>query len=152
MRRLSITFAILALTLLAQTAFAQPACSLATLNGAYGYVGTGVVRSPNPTGLPPGDYSSVGILNFDGKGNVLIVDNQRIGDFILPPNVTYAATYTVDSNCMVSMTITAWAQGGLSGPHFRLVIVEKGAGLRGISLLPGVTVNYVSTAQIDKKD
>lgn len=129
-----------------------PVCTVANVAGTYGYVGFGTVLPGSLTGLPPGQYSSVGTLTFDGKGNLLIIDTERIDDFFNPTNttsaVTYAATYTVDSQCTLTFTLTAIADQGLPGPHYKGVFVDNRKRIVAMSLLPGLVVNYVSTTKI----
>ncbi len=151
MRRLiAIAFtAILVCTVFASAVFAEEnGCTLANAKGTYGYVGFGTVLTSNPFGAPAGTYSSMGTLTFDGKGNLLIDDTGRIDNLFLPPESQYPSTYTVSEQCVVTFTITAWAQLGLPGPHYKGVLVNGGRELRMMSLVPGYIVNYVNTAKI----
>jgi len=115
-------------------------------------VGFGTVRAGNPLGLPAGTYSSIGTLTFDGKGNLLIIDTDRIDDFFLPPDGQYPSTYTVNKQCVVTFTVTAWADAGLPGPHFKGVFVANRNKLVATSLLPGANIDYVNTTKIAIKD
>jgi len=143
------TTAILICTLFTPAVFAdQHGCTMANVAGTYGYVGFGAVRAGNPLGLPPGTYSSMGTLTFDGKGNLLIIDTDRIDDFFLPPDSQYPSTYTVNNQCVVTFTVTAWAEAGLPGPHFKGVFVNSREKLEAVSLLPGASINYVNTTKI----
>ena len=132
----------------------QNGCTMANVAGTYGYVGFGTVLAGNLFGSPAGTFSSMGTLNFDGKGNLLIIDTQRNDDFFVPPDTPYPSTYTVNKQCVVTFTITAYAQAGLPGPHFKGVFVNNRKGLRAMSLLPGLIVNYVNTTKItvDEED
>jgi hypothetical protein len=149
MRTLLLAAAILGSNL-ALVAFAD--CTTANVAGTYGYVGAGTV-GVNQLGLPPGASSSVGTLAFDGKGNLLITETARIDNTFLPPDTTYPSTYTVDKQCVGTFTITGFASAGLPGPHFKVVFVDNRKGIRAISLIPGLVVNYVNTTRIesDKK-
>jgi len=149
MRTLLLAAAILGSNL-ALVAFAD--CTKENVAGTYGYVGVGTVGA-NPLGLPPGAVSSVGTLAFDGKGNLLITETARIDNTFLPPDTTYPSTYTVDKQCVATFTITGFVSLGLPGPHFKVVFVDNRKGMRGMSLLPGLIVNYVNTTRIesDKK-
>ena len=131
---------------LSLVAFAD--CTTENIAGTYGYVGFGTVGA-NPLGLPPGTVSSVGTLAFDGKGNLLITETARIDNTFLPPDTTYPSTYTVDKQCVGTFTITGFASAGLPGPHFKVVFVDNRKGIRAISLIPGLVVNYVSTTRIE---
>lgn len=147
------TMAILVCTLFTPTLFAdQTGCTMANVAGTYGYVGFGTVLAGNPFGLPAGTYSSMGTLTFDGKGNLLIIDTERIDDFFPPPDTQYPSTYTVSKQCVTTFTVTAWAQAGLPGPHFKGVFVANRTKLLATSLLPGTIVNYVNTTKIKIAD
>lgn len=153
--RIAIVFTtvILVCSLFVPAAFAdQKGCTMANVAGAYGYVGFGTVLAGNPFGLPAGNYSATGTLTFDGKGNLLIIDTERIDDFFPPPDTQYPATYTVNKQCITSFTVTAWAQAGLPGPHFKGVFVNNRKKLVAMSLLPGAIVNYVNTTKITVDD
>ena len=144
---------ILVCTLFAPALFAdQNGCTMANVAGTYGYEGFGTVLATNPAGLPAGTYSSVGTLSFDGKGNLLIIDTERIDDFFVPPDTQYPSTYTVSKQCIVTFTITAYAEAGLPGPHFKGVFVDNRKKLVAMSLLPGFVVNYVSTTRVVMDD
>jgi|SRR5579871_4901499 len=144
------TAVILVCTLCTPALFAeQGGCTVANVAGTYGYEGFGTVLAGNPAGLPPGTYSSVGTLRFDGKGNLLITDTERVDDVFAPPDTQYPSTYTVDKQCIVTFTITAYANLGLPGPHFKGVFVNNRNKLLAMSLLPGFVVNYVSTTKVN---
>jgi hypothetical protein len=143
------TTAILVCTLFAPALSAgQNGCTMANVAGTYGYVGFGTVRAGNPLGLPAGTSSSIGTLTFDGKGNLLIIDTERIDDFFIPPDTPYPSTYTVNKQCVVTFTVTAWAEAGLPGPHFKGVFVANRNKLVATSLLPGANINYVNTTKV----
>ena len=143
------TTAILVCTLFAPALSAgHNGCTMANVAGTYGYVGFGTVRAGNPLGLPAGTSSSIGTLTFDGKGNLLIIDTERIDDFFIPPDTPYPSTYTVNKQCVVTFTVTAWAEAGLPGPHFKGVFVANRNKLVATSLLPGANINYVNTTKV----
>ena len=147
------TTTVLVCTLFVPALFAeQHGCTMANVAGTYGYVGFGTVRAGNPLGLPPGTYSSMGTLTFDGKGNLLIIDTDRIDDVFLPPDSQYLSTYTVNKQCVVTFTVTAWAEIGLPGPHFKGVFVANRNKLVATSLLPGANINYVNTTKVAIND
>lgn len=148
--RIAIVFStlVLACTLFVPALSAGTACSTANVAGTYGYEGFGTVLAGNPFGLPAGTYSSIGTLNFDGQGNLVINDTERIDDYFPKPNTRYPSTYTVMSNCVATFTITAWAQAGLPGPHFKGIFVNNRKNFLAMSLLPGILVNYVNTTKV----
>lgn len=143
------TTTVLVCTLFVPALFAEEhGCTIGNVAGTYGYVGFGTVRAENPLGLPAGTYSSTGTLTFDGKGNLLIIDTDRIDDVFLPPDTQYPSTYTVNKQCVVTFTVTAWAELGLPGPHFKGVFVANRNKLLATSLLPGANINYVNTTKV----
>ncbi len=155
MRRIAIAFTAIILVGLLFTPMAradQKGCTIANVKGTYGYVGFGAVLATNPFGAPAGSFSSMGTLTFDGTGNLLIVDTGRIDDVFLTPDTEYPSTYAVSDGCVVTFTITAWEGLGLPGPHYKGVFVNNRKELRAISLVPGWTTNYVSTARISAED
>jgi hypothetical protein len=147
------TTTILVCTLFAPALFAdQNGCTMANVAGTYGYEGFGTVLATNPVGLLAGTYSSMGTLSFDGKGNLLIIDTERVDDFFAPPDTQYPSTYTVNKQCIVTFTITAYAEAGFPGPHFKGVFVDNRKKLVAMSLLPGFVINYVSTTKVVMDD
>ncbi len=153
--RIAIIFAaaILVCTMFAPSSFAdQKGCTTANVKGTYGYVGFGTILATNPFGAPAGTYSDTGTLTFDGEGNLLIVGTGRIDNLFFPPDTPYPSTYTVSDECVVTFTITSWANLGLPGPHYKGVFVNNRKELRVISLIPGYLVNYVNTVRITAGD
>ena len=143
------TTVIIVCTLFTPALFAdQQGCTIANVAGTYGYEGFGTVLATNPANLPAGTYSSVGTLRFDGTGNLLIIDTERVDDVFVPPDTQYPSTYTVNKQCIVTFTITAYAEAGLPGPHFKGVFVDNRKKLVAMSLIPGFVINYVSTTKV----
>ena len=68
----------------------------------------------------------MGTLTFDGKGNLLILDTGQIDNFFLPPDEQVPSTYAVSDQCVVTFTVTLWAQLGLLGPHVKGVSSTTG--------------------------
>ncbi len=93
-------------TLFTPAVFAdQQGCTIANVAGTYGYVGFGTVLAGNPLGTPAGTYSSTGTLSFDGKGNLLIIDTERIDDLFAPSDSQYPSTYTVNKQCVLTFSL-----------------------------------------------
>ncbi len=146
------TTAMVFCTLLAPALMAdQKGCTVANVAGTYGYVGFGTVLATNPFGAPAGTYSSMGTLTFDGKGNLLIVNTDRLDDFFTA-DVPYPSTYTVSDECIVTFTLKAFTDLGIPGPHYKGVFVNNRKGARAISLVRGYIVNYVGTTKITGDD
>ncbi len=150
---IAFTTAVLVCTLLAPATVAdEKGCTIANVKGTYGYVGFGAYLATNPFGLPAGTFSSTGTLTFDGKGNLLIVDTARDDDIVFPPDIPYPSTYTVNDQCVVTFTLTAWAEAGIPGPHVKGVFVNNRKGLRAMSLVPGWIAQWVNTTRITTED
>lgn len=104
-------------------------CSVATLNGTYGFYRTGTV--------PAGPLAAVGLTTFEGNGfssnirQTVRRNGVTAGDlFADPPLVGF---YEVDPNCAGRLISS---NGSVMG-HF--VIVDGGKELFSISLSPGNT-------------
>ncbi len=130
----------------------QKGCTTANVAGTYGYEGFGELLATNQFGIPAGPYSSVGTLTFDGHGNLLIFDTARYGDLISVPQAGESATYSVNEKCFVTFTVKTFTDLGVPGPHYKGVFVDNRKGLRTMSLVPGLVVNYVSTTKIHASD
>jgi len=151
MRSVIVIAAVLAVTV-APGAFADDdrenghssVCTVANVAGTYGYVGFGTALAGNNFGFT-GTWSSEGTLTFDGKGNLSIIDTARIEDHILYVNQSFPSTYTVDAQCNLTFTFNGFP---IPGPHFKGVFVNNRKGIRAISLLQHLVVNYVNTTRI----
>jgi len=89
------------------------ACSLATLNGKYGFFAQGTqLESSSGAPLPsPLPFVVSGVFTYDGEGNVSGTYNQSIGGGI-STGLKADGTYQVNPDCTYS------AQFGPSGGHF----------------------------------
>ncbi len=96
------------------TAHAKGQCSNATLNGHYGVSASGTIIGVGP-------FALVGVLEYDGKGNLTGTVFQKVNGNNV--EVTLTGAYTVDLSCIVSDTILA-SNGGTS-THVS-VIVDSG--------------------------
>jgi len=135
---LAVVFAVAMMAGLAAPAHAgvRP-CSLATLTGNYAGSQSGF-ESPNAPGQTPQPFTDVGVVAFDGAGNVsFTVTDMSPGN----PNpyialqLTGSGTYTVNSDCTGSISITT---GDAAGDTFNLVIIGGGAEVFGTNTAPWV--------------
>ena len=113
-------------------------CANASLTGTFGYVSVGSIVAPPPLAGP---FATVGTQTFDGKGGTAATAAVSQNGNIL--NVTIRGTYTVNPDCTGSMTVAISSQNppvSLTG-HIFFVIVDSGAGFRGIQTDPGVVVS-----------
>ena len=109
----------------------RKACSDATLHGTYGIQFQGT-RSSSPGG-PIETVIGVVIRNYDGHGGVTQVDNVKGSISGYVPDRVGSGSYQVNNDCYVVVTFQP-APGIFI--EERLVIVDGGNELRGISILP----------------
>lgn len=119
---------------------AQEGCSVATLNGAYGFYRTGTTSV--------GPLASVGIATYDGHGTTTTRQTIRKNgvttqDLFTGP--TQVASYEVDPDCAGRLL----NPDGSVFSHF--VVVDGGKEFLGLSLSPGNSVNVV-WKRINKKE
>jgi hypothetical protein len=85
-------------------------CSAATLSGiSYGYSSKGYVGAGKGNGYPRAGgfipFTDAGQLTFAADGSVSGIDNQNFGG-VVTPGLPIAGTYTVNSDCTGSTTMT----------------------------------------------
>jgi hypothetical protein len=96
---------------------AQAQCSDETLKGSFALVGTGsVVTGPNP-----GPRAVVGVLTANGEGH-LSGSTTKSSNGTIHRNLIVTGTYTVDSDCTGSATVTDSVG---ETRNFDFVIVKK---------------------------
>jgi hypothetical protein len=115
---------------------AQGGCSVATLNGNYGFKTTGFVKTEVPVAV-------VGLNTFDGAGNISATATL-VNRGAIFTGVTTSGTYTVNSDCTGSITFTA---GVASGETQNIVIVSGGTEIFGIDAVPSVTATFDAKKQ-----
>lgn len=119
---------------------AQEGCSVATLNGTYGFYRTGTTSA--------GPLASVGIATYDGNGTTTTRQTIRKNgvttqDLFTGP--TQVASYEIDPDCAGRLL----NPDGSAFSHF--VVVDGGKEFFGLSLSPGNSVNVV-WKKINKED
>jgi len=136
--------AVLALAVLIATtssAYAQNACSEATLTSTYAFTdaGFGTLRHSGPE-VP---INVVGTLNFDGSGNVSFPTLTLAFDGSISSE-TGSGSYTVNPDCTGSISITS---GSIAGITFNMVIVGGGTEVFGIVTSPANTQSFDAKKQ-----
>jgi hypothetical protein len=101
-------------------------CGLQTLKGNYAAMFNG-------TAFDVGPFASVGVVSFDGNGNVSATHHASFNGN--PGVYTFAGTYDVDADCTGTMT-TIHNPGEFEG-HFYFVILDKGKEVLVIQQDPG---------------
>ncbi len=95
----------------------QPACTQATLNGAYGLIHDGVIFGPD------GHLAEIGIARFDGQG-AWSLDATLVSQGSGLRRVNREGTYTVNPDCTGSSAIT-----GPEALTFEFIVFERGKAL-----------------------
>jgi hypothetical protein len=117
-------------------------CSLGTLKDSYGYTAKATIP-----GL--GEIAAVGILTADGAGNVSGADTIAASIGVIEQR-TFTGTYTVDADCTGSIRLEFVAPTFSGLATVDVVIVDKGAKIRGIQTTPappaptGVVLTFVA--------
>ena len=112
------------------------ACTLASLNGPYGFTGTGTINGEGPV-------ASVGTFTFDGEGIIVGHFSQSRNGNLNHQSPT--GTYTVNSNCTGSWTLS-------NGSEVDFVIVAGGDELMWVRTDPGVVITAVGKKQFEHHD
>ena len=112
-------------------AYAQSGCSVATLTGNYGFNNPGFVTANHSVKGAEVPFASMGVAAFDGAGNVSGTYTLALKGEISSGN-TFTGTYTVNSDCTGSTTVTG-------APSGNLVILGGGAEVFRIETTPGFT-------------
>lgn len=112
-------------------------CRLATISGNYGYHDSG--------SGPAGEFTDVGVLEFNGAGKVTVVDTGHQGD--TTPELTGTGSYMLNANCTGTMKVTYRETGGASVSRTNAFVVVSNAG--EIDLM-STTPNIVAT-QVAKR-
>ncbi len=117
-------------TVAAATDWAAAACSTKVLSGAYQFTASGF-NIVNGVALPK---AIIETLVFDGQGNVTTpqISLSFNGNIIQPPQGA-AGTYTVDANCIGTLTF-------LDGIKFALQIRPYGRTINMLQTNPGTVM------------
>jgi hypothetical protein len=119
-------------------------CSLATLQGSFGYTSTGTLLDSYVPAPYAGPFAEVGRQTFDGKGNTNATATLSSNGNILQ-QATIQGTYTVNADCTGSMTL--YVVQFQSTVHADLVIDRDGAEIRAIGTDSGVIESRVYRKQ-----
>ncbi|HKA19488.1 MAG TPA: hypothetical protein VKN18_14455 [Blastocatellia bacterium] len=136
MRRVVVTLISTLVLLIAISTFSNPPgskaqdqgrrCGLQTLKGNYGNIFNGTIVPPAGSPFP---FSGVGVVTFDGNGNVTATEQASSNGF--PLQITFDGTYVVNADC--TGTITAIFNPGNFEGHISIVIVGNGNEAFGVA-------------------
>ena len=105
-------------------------CTNASLNGSYGLGATGTIIGVGP-------FAAVGVLTFDGKGNLAGSLTEKINGNTFQ-NDTFRGNYIVDSFCRVS-DVWHFTSGDTS--QHDSVIVSNGNEFSIVNTSPGNVIS-----------
>jgi len=111
--------------------------------GTYGYTGFGTTFPGNALGFPAGTVSTNGTITVEKNGHFTIHEVEVVDGHVLNPSATFEGTLTAGPDCTFTATLPP-----LPGPAFVGVVVDNGKQVRALITIPGVQVNFVSTAQV----
>jgi hypothetical protein len=114
-------------------------CSNGTLKGSYGLVGNGTVIGVGPAAL-------VGILTYDGRGNVTGISIQKVNGNNV--TLTLSGTYSVDATCIANDVVAV--SNGQTATH-TAVIVDNGKELYILNTTPPTAISGNVLAAIAKE-
>jgi len=119
-------------------------CSIATLQGSFGYTSTGTLLNSYVPAPYAGPFAEVGRQTFDGKGNTNATATVSSNGNILQ-QATIQGTYTVNADCTGSMTL--YVVQFQSTVHADFVIDRDGAEIRAIGTDSGVIESRIYRKQ-----
>ena len=110
--------------------YAQPGCTLKTLNGRYLFSFGEVTLVPPAFGTTvPTPSAAAGFHTLHGDGTGTDIVTFRLGGVTVLTNEEHALSYTVNPNCTGSITV-------FGGPSFGIFIAPNGESYALISTAP----------------
>jgi hypothetical protein len=101
------TFSILAVMAISLTSSLHASCTRATMLGAWGFTGTGVIISP-PNDIPVG---AVGLVRFDLDANIAGSQDRSVGGGEARETIT--GTYSITGDCVLTITANVYDDSGV---------------------------------------
>ena len=108
-------------------------CTLSTLNGSYAFSASGLVpllQAQGSVRFQP--FAEVGLVKFDGAGNVTVAGRVQTQGNIA--NANYTGTYKVDTGCTGSATFTD--SSDKLTMRWEFVVVSSGSEITTLALIP----------------
>jgi hypothetical protein len=119
--------------------YAASGCSVATLNGNYGFIQPGGFTTHNSATGSEVPWQYVGIEAFDGKGNTNVNYTAAVNG-ATSTGQSSVGIYNVNSDCTGSLSFIT---GDAAGLNFNIVIVSGGAEVFAISTNAGDTATTI---------
>ena len=139
-------FSALALSIAPAAMADNKGCTNATLQGSFGFIGTGVIVSP---AVIAGPTAIVNALNFDGLGGVTSTVGSSSNNGSIGP-LTEAGTYTVNNDC--TGTFQALLSPAGFTAHYLFVIDQSVTELQIICTDSGVVFSGTARRQFPVGD
>jgi hypothetical protein len=127
----------------AQRADRPSTCKNHNLDGNYTYIGFGTIGT-NPVGLPPGSYNTAARLVLTEKGEFTVEAMTSYGGTLVPEY--FEGTYEVGPGCAITYSVQFPGAPAPVPAVFAYTTTDRGEA-RGISLLPGTNVSYLTIKQ-----
>lgn len=105
-------------------------CNDLVVKNSYSFESTGTV-------MGTGQVAAAGRLTLNGTGSISGTETLSL-DGTIHASISVTGTYTINSNCTGSATLTA---AGLSAMHFNLVVVNGGKELMAVETDPNTIVS-----------
>ena len=107
-------------------------CSDSTISGTYAFTLHGTIFLPDGSTLL---IDGIAKQTYDGKGNMSQVDAVATNGFLTPGWRAGTGTYSVNSDCTGTLTITI---PGLSDLHLQFIVAQSGNTIHQVVTDPGV--------------
>lgn len=128
--------------------FAQTTCSLSTLSGSYGFSASGLVPVPQVQGgvrFEP--FAQVGLVNFDGAGNVVVSARVQTQGNIA--SVKYSGTYKIDIVCAGTASFSD--SNNTPTMRWEFVVVDSGSEIETLAFFPKTDARPVFSTNFKQK-
>ncbi len=144
--RISLLLVTLALAASSTLTARASSCNDSTISGTYAFTLHGTIFLPDGSTLL---IDGIAKQTYDGKGNMSQVDAVATNGFLTPGWRAGTGTYSVNSDCTGTLTITI---PGLSDLHLQFIVAQSGNTIHQVVTDPGVaTTGEGERLRIPKK-
>jgi len=123
--------------------YASTGCTNTTLTGRYAFSGPGFAPPKGRNGTDTWPFADVGVLTFDGAGNVSLSYTEAYNG-VISTGYTGAGTYSVNSDCTGSVSFTS---GDAGGATLSFIIIGGGTEAIGINTTNTLTATFDAKKQ-----
>ena len=121
--------------------YASTGCSIATLNGTYGFIQLAGFTTHNSTGGNEVPWQFAGFGTFDGKGNITSTNFTSAVNGAISPNQNQPGTYTMSPDCAGTLSLPGIPY------EANIYVISGGAEVFGISTGGGDTATFDAKKQ-----